>query len=474
MPDLSDWRRFDTLRNRLVLLIFLITAAAVGSIYLYVIPQLESSLTSEKLSSLERSVEEQTGRFAVPSGDPSPEQLARATRLAAGATETRATLLLIDPSGAATVLSDSQQRADITSLETGFRALAANAEQLDRTVAGVTSTSSGQLATAASPAAGVGGNAVLILSSPLDDVQANVGLIRRQILIAGAIALVAASLIGLWAASSVTRRIERLQRAAERVAEGEFGKTVPVDSNDELGKLAKTLNQMQRRLARLDTARSEFIANASHELRTPIFSLSGYLELLQTGKPTAAERRGFMEEMRSQIDRLEALTANLLDLSKLDAGAMKVEATEVDLAKVGKAIVREAAPTAKANGAEIQVRVSGKPVASADLLRVEQAVRILIDNAIRHTPSGTKVTVTAVEEDKQTSLIVGDDGPGISARDREKIFERFWTGDQAGGSGLGLPIARQLAERMKGRLDVSARKGHTAFTLTLPASKRRN
>jgi signal transduction histidine kinase len=338
----------------------------------------------------------------------------------------------------------------------------------------VTSTSSGQLATAASPAAGVGENAVLILSSPLDDVQANVGLIRRQILIAGAIALVAASLIGLWAASSVTRRIERLQRAAERVAEGEFGKTVPVDSNDELGKLAKTLNQMQRRLARLDTARSEFIANASHELRTPIFSLSGYLELLQTGKPTAAERRGFMEEMRSQIDRLEALTANLLDLSKLDAGAMKVEATEVDLAKVGKAIVREAAPTAKANGAEIQVRVSGQPVASADLLRVEQAVRILIDNAIRHTPSGTKVTVTAVEEDKQTSLIVGDDGPGISARDREKIFERFWTGDQAGGSGLGLPIARQLAERMKGSLEVSARKGHTAFTLTLPASKRRN
>lgn len=474
MPDLGDWRRFDTLRNRLVLLILLITTAAVGSIYLYVIPQLESSLTSEKLSSLERSVGEQSDRFSTSSGNASPEQLARTTRMVAGATETRATLLVIDPSGAATVTSDSQQPAEITSLETGFRALAEGAKRLNRTVAGVTSTSSGPLATAASPASGAGGDAVLVLSSPLDDVQANVGLIRRQILIAGAIALVAASLIGLWAASSVTRRIERLQRAAERVAEGEFGKTVPVDSNDELGKLAKTLNQMQRRLARLDTARSEFIANASHELRTPIFSLSGYLELLQTGKPTAAERRGFMEEMRTQIDRLEDLTANLLDLSKLDAGAMKVETTDVDLAKVGRAMTREAAAIAKSNETGIEIRVSGKPVASADLLRVEQTVRILIDNAIRHTPSGTKVTVTAVEEGKQVSLIVGDDGPGISARDREKIFDRFWTGDEAGGSGLGLPIARQLAERMKGNLEVSARKGHTAFTLTLPASKKRS
>jgi two-component system OmpR family sensor kinase len=81
------------------------------------------------------------------------------------------------------------------------------------------------------------------------------------------------------------------------------------------------------------------------------------------------------------------------------------------------------------------------------------------------------VTITAVQEGRKTSLIVGDEGPGISARDREKIFERFWTGDQAGGSGLGLPIAKELAERMKGKLVVSARRGHTAFTLTLPAAR---
>lgn len=475
MPELGDWRRFDTLRNRLVLLIFLITAAAVGSIYLYVIPQLESNLTSQELSSLERLATEQSRGLSDSGANGSPSRVESAVRSVAGDTETRATLLQVgSASGSVAVVSDSQQPADLASLATGFRALATEAADRGRTVTGVTSDASGELAASASPLANGDRSLVLILSSPLEDVQTSVGLIRRQILIAGAIALVAATLIGLWAASSFTRRIGRLQRAAERVAQGDFSKTVPVDSDDELGTLATTLNQMQKRLARLDTARNDFIANASHELRTPIFSLSGYLELLQTGKPTAAERRGFMDEMRDQIDRLEDLTTNLLDLSKLDAGAMKVEEKPVDLADVSKAIAKETAAIAKSRGTEIEVRVSGHPVASADLVRVEQAVRILLDNAIRHTPDGTAVTVTAVEDGKESSLIVGDDGPGISSRDREKIFERFWTGDQAGGSGLGLPIARQLAERMGGRLEVSARRGHTAFTLTLPSSKGRD
>ena len=473
MLRLGDWRRFDTLRNRLVLLIFVITAAAVGSIYLYVIPQLESNLTAQELSNLERSASEQALRLSGSLKARPSDGIENQTRSVAGDTETRATLLRVGSAGDVAVISDSQQPADPTSLATGFRALADEAATEKRTVTGVTSDASGELAASASPLIGDGRDLVLILSSPLEDVHTSVDLIRRQILIAGAIALVAASLIGLWAASSFTRRIERLQRAAEQVAQGDFGGTVPVESSDELGKLAATLNQMQKRLARLDTARSDFIANASHELRTPIFSLSGYLELLQTGKPTAAERRGFMEEMRSQIDRLEDLTANLLDLSKLDAGAMKVEKTAVDLADVSKTIVKETAAIAKAHGTEVKVRVSGNPVASADLVRVEQAVRILLDNAIRHTPDGTAVTVTAVENGKEANLIVGDDGPGIASRDREKIFERFWTGDQAGGSGLGLPIARQLAERMGGRLEVSALRGHTAFTLTLPTAKGR-
>ncbi len=137
-----------------------------------------------------------------------------------------------------------------------------------------------------------------VLSTPLAEVNDDVALVRRQILIAGLIALVAASLIGFWASGAVSRRLRRLREAAEAVADGHFDQPIPVDSSDELGQLARSFNDMQRRLARLDSSRKEFIANASHELRTPIFSLGGFVELLETENLTAAERRAFVAEMR--------------------------------------------------------------------------------------------------------------------------------------------------------------------------------
>ena len=468
MRGTRGWRRLDTLRTRLVLLILLITSAAVGAIYLYVIPQLESSLISEKLSGLERSASEEAEKLDRTDRASGMSGLAAEI---AGETEARVTLLVTGPGGPE-VLSDSQRPAMLSNLETGFRSLGADAERRGKAVAGVTSTSRGRLAAAAAPVGSLGGGAVLILSSPLTEVESNVGLIQRQILIAGVIALAAASLIGLWAAGSFTRRIGRLQREAEKAAEGEFGGTIPVDSSDELGMLAETMNQMQRRLSRLDSARNEFIANASHELRTPIFSLSGYLELLETGKPTAAERRSFLSEMRTQIDRLEALTTDLLDLSKLDAGAMEVELEEVDLASVAKRIASEFATLATDHHSEIEVRSSGSTLARADNVRVEQIARILIDNALRHTPEGTKVTITAIEESDRVSLIVGDEAGAIPSGMEDSLFDRFRTGDRSGGSGLGLPIARQLAERMGGSLDLSARRAHTAFTLNLPRARK--
>ena len=132
---------------------------------------------------------------------------------------------------------------------------------------------------------------VEVLSTPLAEVNDDVALVRKQILIAGLIALVAASLIGFWASGAVSRRLRRMRQAAEAVADGHFDQPIPVDSKDELGQLARSFNEMQRRLARLDSSRKEFIANASHELRTPIFSLGGFVELLETEKLTAAERR---------------------------------------------------------------------------------------------------------------------------------------------------------------------------------------
>jgi two-component system, OmpR family, sensor kinase len=475
MWDMTRLSRFDTLRNRLVLLIFAITAAAIGFVYLYVVPQLESSLTAEKLRRLERLGGEQGPRLAraLEQGDTDAE-IQDLVRMISQDTESRVTLLAVDDAdgspGAEFVLADSE--GESTAVQGSYLAADAAVES-GSTRSGVERVAGERVGTSAVPIAGSdGAEWVAVLSSPLDDVEDNVALIRRQILIAGAIALAAASLAGFWAAGAVSRRLRRLRRAAEQVADGDFNHPIPIESSDELGQLARSFNEMQRRLERLDSARKEFIANASHELRTPIFSLGGFVELLETENPTARERKEFMAEMRGQVERLQKLTADLLDLSKLDADAMEISREPVDLKQVARDVVREFKATAKRHDSNLQVRGRGAAVALADPDRVSQIIRILLDNALTHTPEGTVVTVTAVRGDNAAELIVGDDGRGIEPRAVQRVFDRFYTGDTASGSGLGLAIAAELAALMEGQLEVVSRRGFTAFTLTLPLADR--
>jgi two-component system OmpR family sensor kinase len=467
--------RLNTLRNRLVGLITLITAAAIAFVYLYVVPQLESSLTAEKLRRLERLGVEQAPRLAhaLESGA-SQQQVEGLVRTTAQSTESRVTLLAVrDQSGGplpSFVVADSQTEA--TAIQ--GRYLTADAAIASRHVAsGVEHVAGTRVGTSAVPIQLDGQTRwVAVLSTPLAEVNADVALVRRQILIAGLIALVAASLIGFWASGAVSRRLRRMREAAEAVAEGHFDQPIPVDSSDELGQLARSFNDMQRRLARLDSSRKEFIANASHELRTPIFSLGGFVELLETEKLTAAERRSFVAEMRAQIERLQKLTIDLLDLSRLDADVVEIHREQVDLKEAARQVADEFRTSAKARLSSLQVRGRGEVVALADLNRVSQIIRILIDNAITHTPQGTNVTVTAVRGANAAELIVGDDAKkGIDPRAIEKVFDRFYTGDAATGSGLGLAIADELALRMNGQLAVVSRRGHTAFTLSLPLAK---
>jgi two-component system, OmpR family, sensor kinase len=464
--------QLNTLRNRLVVLITVITAAAIGFVYLYVVPQLESSLTADKLRRLERLGTEQAPRLAraLASGEPQ-EQIEELVRTTAQNTESRVTLLAVrDQAGGpipAFVIADSQ--AEATAIQSRY--LSADAAIADgRVASGVEHVAGTRVGASAVPLQ-LGGRTrwVEVLSTPLADVADAVALVRRQILIAGGIALVAASLIGFWASGAVSRRLRRMREAAEVVADGHFDQPIPVDSSDELGQLAHSFNEMQRRLARLDSSRKEFIANASHELRTPIFSLGGFVELLETEKPSAAERRAFVAEMRAQIERLQKLTLDLLDLSRLDAGVMEIKHEQVDLTAVARQIANEFRPATEAHGSTLRVRGRGSVVALADLNRVSQIIRILVDNALTHTPRGTNVTVTALRGRRAAELIVGDDAKkGIDPRAIPKVFDRFYSGDAATGSGLGLAIADELATRMRGKLAVHSRRGHTAFTLSLP------
>jgi two-component system OmpR family sensor kinase len=461
----------NRVRNRLAALFFVITAAAIGFVYLYVVPQLRSSLTAEKLDRLEQMAADERGRLTdgLRRG-PSEIELRRLVRGVAQRTDARVTLL-----GVRSGPAGPQPKLVMGDSELGHTAILRDSpvatEALD----------SGRVGSAVEQVAGkrTGVSAVpvfvrgsprwvAVLSTPLDEVDDSVAWVRRQILIAGMIALAAALAVGWIAARAHAKRLRRLEAAAEKVAEGDFATPIPDQGADEVGQLASTLNEMRQRLARLDQARKEFIANASHELRTPIFSLGGFVELLDEEEPDPAAREEFVRTMREQVERLTRLTADLLDLSKLDADVLQVNAERVDLGELAGRIAEEFRPAAERHASPIEVNGDRAAVALADPDRVAQIMRILLDNALTHTPQGTSIAIEAQRRDGAANVVVSDDGPGIDPHARARVFDRFYTGDRVSGSGLGLAIARELALLMDGELGLASDRGRTEFTLRLP------
>jgi signal transduction histidine kinase len=313
-------------------------------------------------------------------------------------------------------------------------------------------------------------NLLVVVSSSLREADRTVELVERRILLAGALALALALVVGYAAAWMFARRIRRLEQAAERIATGHFEEPVVDPAADELGELARAFDRMRERLAKLERARREFIANASHELRTPLFSLAGHLELLVEEDLDDATRRDFLVGMREQVDRLAKLAAELLDLSRLDAGRLRVERASLDLGKLADLLLEEFQPVARGSEHQLELAPDGEVEVLADEQRVLQIGRALIENALRHTPSGTTVRIEVGRENGRAVFAVVDDGPGIPPEHAPHVFERFYRADGAlaSGSGLGLAIARELAEVMGGRIELDSRPGRTVFTLLLP------
>ena len=353
------------------------------------------------------------------------------------------------------------------------RPLAAWAFRTGHIQAGVESAGARRTAQAAVPLRRLGAKRptwVVVYTRELGSVQDAVSLIRTRMLIAGGIALLIALVGGYMVARALARRVRRLETAAKQVAGGNFIEPLPEDSEDELGQLTRTFNEMQVQLARVDSARREFIANASHELRTPIFSLGGFVELLQDEDLDEETRTEFLWLMREQVERLQKLAVSLLDLSRIDAGSLELNPEDVDLTELAREVAGEFTPAVSRHHTRLQLSLPPKDVeAICDRERVAQIMRILLDNALRHTPEGTRVTVTADRINGTAELTVADSGPGVPGPAADRVFERFFTGDAARGSGLGLAIARELADRMSGKIELRSAPGETAFTLELPA-----
>jgi signal transduction histidine kinase len=450
-----------SVRGRLSLALAIVLVGAIGLVDLIVVPSLERSLIDSKVSQLRNAVPGVARQIGSPLDD---VYLTNKLQNAAAAANARVVVLTeLDPAHAL-VFDDSNivQSEDLQDDPIALRAF-----RLLERVSGTVTRDGERYAEAAIP---IGGGFAVLLSAPLHDTLANVDLVRRRILIGGLIALLVALAVGYAAATMFARRLHRLERAADRLARGDFSEPVADEGSDEVGQLARAFERMRERLAQLDHARREFIANASHELRTPLFSLGGFLELMENEDLEPRTQREFMATMREQIDRLTKLATDLLDLSRLDAGRMHVEAEPVDLDAVARALADEFRAVARSSGHELHVISNGGAEALADEERALQIGRILVENALVHTAPGTAVRLRSERRDGVALLEVEDEGGGIPREHTEHVFERFYRVEGAStayGSGLGLAIARELAELMGGAIELDSQPGRTVFRLRL-------
>jgi signal transduction histidine kinase len=448
-----------SLRLRLIVMFGAVVATAMGVLFLYVVPSLRDDLVSDRLDRLVQVAHDAQQkapglRRAMETGKHMRRPLVRTQRLA-NATLTGYRLT-----------ADGLEPLEFAPPILSRRSPLAKAALKDGVARG--RTPSGGVVVAFTVSGGL-----LFLSQGLSDVNSAASLVERQILIATLIAVAVAVVVGWGAALAISVRLERLEAAASRIAAGTFDQPIGDTSPDELGQVARSFDLMQTRLAQVDRARKDFIANASHELRTPLFSVAGFLELLAEEDLDPDTRAEFVQSTREQVSRLTKLAGDLLDLSRLDSGAVGIVREPVDLAATARTLVREFRGLGARHGSRIVLArpPSPAPRGIGDEDRVQQIGRALLDNAVRHTPPGTNVRVAVGSEDGVVRLEVSDDGPGIDPRVRDHLFERFSRGPEttAAGSGLGLAIADELAQRMGGSILVDSENGGTRFALLLPA-----
>jgi two-component system sensor histidine kinase VicK len=225
--------------------------------------------------------------------------------------------------------------------------------------------------------------------------------------------------------------------------------------------------------ARLERARRDLIANASHEFKTPLFSLAGSLELIDEGDLSPEEQSEFLQVMRQQVDRLRNMAVSMLDLSRVEAGSFELHPEDVDLELIGQSVLDEFQAQAQSKDVALSFEEGEGQSAWCDEQRLVQVLRALIDNAIKYSPGGSSVRLSAAAEGAESLVVVTDDGPGISSSELPHVFERFHRGrEERGtttGAGLGLSIARELTEMMGGAITAeSPPDGGARFTVRLP------
>ncbi len=298
--------------------------------------------------------------------------------------------------------------------------------------------------------------------------------VQTALVVAVAAAAIAAVVVSIALSTRLSRPIGRLARASARISSGRYAERVPVSSDDEIGELAESFNTMAASLEATERRRLQLVGDVAHELRTPLATLDGYLEGLEDGVIQPIEPTWKL--LRGETARLSRLVNDLQELWRAEARQLSLSLTIVDVPEQLRAASERFATQAEELEIEIRTVVGpGRLPVRADAERLGQILDNFLSNAIRYSPRASAVTLSASTDTDEVTIGVTDQGPGLTEEQLERVFERFYRVDPSrsralGGSGIGLAIARALAEAMGGRVEaVSDGPGRGAtFRVILP------
>lgn len=295
--------------------------------------------------------------------------------------------------------------------------------------------------------------------------------VNRRIIYAGVLGLTVALLLGWLLVRQLTRPLNKLTRATRKVSEGELGHRVSVVSNDELGELAESFNNMIEDLQESEEIRRRMIGDIAHELRTPLTVLSGEVEAIREGVYEPTDEK--LEEIQEDIDLLNRLVEDLRELTLAEAGELKLNTGPVDLVELVERTSRRLSEYNKKSGVELRTDLPDSlPEIDLDADRISQVINNIVKNALRHTEAG-EVRISLEDRPEEVAVEVSDTGEGIPAEKLDHVFDRFYRADSSrskrGSTGLGLSIAKELVEAHGGEICISSEVGEgTTVGFSLP------
>jgi two-component system OmpR family sensor kinase len=310
------------------------------------------------------------------------------------------------------------------------------------------------------------------------DIQDVVDITRNFIRVLMMISIAACAMfagVSIWLSGYITRPINDLMNVALSISRGNLHQRIHVSGKNEMAALAHTFNVMSEKLENMDKKRSEFVSNASHELKTPLSSIKILIEslLYQDGVEERIYKE-FLGDINKEIDRLNDVISGLLTLARTDSETQALNIDKILLSELVFKSVTSLKPIANEQGVELTYTVNNDLEVECDALKVMQAVMNLVENAIKYTDPGGSVQVVLSKSGGNAAIAVKDTGYGIPEKDIPYVFDRFYRVDKArardtGGSGLGLHIAQKIALLHGGSIDVQSEEGKgSVFTLYLP------